>query len=94
MYYELTINATNAETDIWLVDENGHLVQKAIGSLSLHVLGGSYFVVFGLHSTACCSINLSKSVVLSQAELEILGTRPKPAIKFPGDEGYIEYDVP
>lgn len=94
MYYELTINATEPETEIWLVDENGHPVQKGTGSLSTHVLGGKYFIEFGLGSGRCCLINLNKETIITQALLEASGTYPRPTIRFPGDEGYIEYDFP
>ena len=70
MYYELTINAAEPETEIWLIDENGHPVQKGIGTLSTHVLGGTYFIAFGLKARRCCSISLDTSVLTSQAELE------------------------
>ena len=91
MYYELTINAAEPETEIWLIDENGHPVQKGIGTLSTHVLGGTYFIAFGLKARRCCSISLDTSVLTSQAELEASGTCPRPTVRFPGDEGYVEY---
>ena len=94
MYYELTIEATRTETDIWLVDENGHHVQNGTGTLNSSVLGGRYFVVFGLDSDRCCPIDLDGCFEFSQVELEGLGMCSKPTIRFPGDIGYVEYDTP
>lgn len=76
------------------MDENGHPVEKGIGCLKTSVLKGSYFVVFGLNSIRCCPLELDENVELSQADLESTGMIPKPTVRFPGDEGYVEYAIP
>ncbi|MDA0821844.1 MAG: hypothetical protein O3C28_05400 [Proteobacteria bacterium] len=94
MYTKLVVESSDADTDIWLVDENGHPVQQAIGSLESHVLCGKYYVTFGLRSKQCCPINLSEEIAYTQAELERLGMCAVPKVLFPEDEGYVEYDIP
>jgi hypothetical protein len=94
MYYELIVNATDAESDIWLVDENGHPVQKATGTLNTRVLSGKYFIEFWLESKRCYSIELEKNIVVSQLQLESLGTCSRPTVRFPGDKSYVENDIP
>jgi hypothetical protein len=51
MYRILVIAASLPETDIWLGDGEGHLVQKAVGILDTAVLEGRYTVEFGLGTT-------------------------------------------
>jgi hypothetical protein len=41
-YYDLNIKATSSDTDIWLADQSGHLVQKETGVLETSVLAGRY----------------------------------------------------
>jgi hypothetical protein len=45
IYHQLVVEA-EAATAIWLVDDNWHPVQKAIGKLDTQVLRGRYFVEF------------------------------------------------
>lgn len=47
-YYDLVIEAEDPETEIWLADLDGHLVQKEVGTLSTGLLAGNYTVEFGL----------------------------------------------
>ncbi len=47
-YYELVIEAESPGTEIWLGDDEGHFVQKEVGSLSTSLLPGLYVVEFGL----------------------------------------------
>src|SRR5215210_1685099 len=44
VYYELVIVATSPATAIWLGDDDGHLVQKEIGTLETSLLAGDYMV--------------------------------------------------
>lgn len=94
MYTKLVVESSDANTDIWLVDENGHPVQKAIGTLETHVLRGKYYITFGLRSKQCCSINLVENVAYTQSELEKIGTCAIPKVLFSEDENYVEYDIP
>ena len=40
VYFDLTIVAASPATDIWLGDDNGHLVQKETGTLETSLLAG------------------------------------------------------
>src|SRR3972149_12009577 len=51
IYRNLVIEASSQETDIWLGDDEGHLVQKEVGVLDTDVLEGHYTVEFGLGTT-------------------------------------------
>lgn len=68
VYYELVIVAGSPATDIWLGDDDGHLVQKEIGTLETSILPGDYTVEFGL-GTTCFPIHLATSSRYTQAEL-------------------------
>jgi len=47
-YKKLKITAANPKTQIYLSDESGALVQTEVGVMETSVLGGSYFIEFGL----------------------------------------------
>ena len=68
VYYDLTIVASSPATDIWLGDNEGHLVQKEIGTLETSLLPGDYTVEFGLGTTAY-PIHLAIPSRYSQREL-------------------------
>ena len=67
-YHRLTIRASPL-TDIWLADDEGHLVQKERGTLDTSVLPGHYVVEFGLGAKTY-PIHLVKDSEYSQAEIE------------------------
>ncbi|WP_299696918.1 hypothetical protein [Hydrocarboniphaga sp.] len=66
--------------DIWLADNDGHLVQKETGKLDTRLLPGSYVVEFGL-GTQTYPINLSADSRYTQAEIEAGPTCPRPEVK-------------
>lgn len=68
VYYKLTIVAALPTAEIWLGDDDGHLVQKEIGTLRTSILPGHYTVEFGLGSTTY-PIHLVKTHRCTQAEL-------------------------
>ena len=84
MYYDLVIVATSPTTDIWLGYNNGHLVQKEIGTLETSLLPGDYMVEFGL-GTAPYPIHLARSSRYSQAELAAGPTCTRPIPKLSPD---------
>jgi hypothetical protein len=45
---ELVIVADSADTQIWLGNDHGHLIQKATGTLKASLVPGDYTVEFGL----------------------------------------------
>jgi hypothetical protein len=47
-YSNLVIVATSPVMEIWLGDDAGHLVQKAVGELRTNLLPGHCVVEFGL----------------------------------------------
>jgi len=80
VYYELVIVAASPATDIWLGDDNGHLVQKEIGTLETSLLHGDYTVEFGLGTTVY-PIHLATSSRYTQAELAAGPTCSRPIPK-------------
>lgn len=50
-YFDLEITASASNTEIWLGDTDGCLVQKAIGKLKTGLLPSDYVVEFGLGAT-------------------------------------------
>lgn len=68
IYYRLVIKASKKYKDIWLSDENGHLVQKGIRTLDTSLLPGIYNVEFGLGTTRY-PIQLKRGARFVQAEL-------------------------
>ena len=47
---ELVIVADAPDTEIWLGNDHGHLIQRATGTLKTSLLPGEYTVEFGLGS--------------------------------------------
>lgn len=84
VYYDLVIVATSSTTDIWLGDDDGHFVQKEIGTLETSLLPGDYVVEFGL-GTAPYPIHLAQSSQYTQAELAVGPTRSRPIPKLSPD---------
>lgn len=63
------VNATEPKTDIWLVDDHWHPVQKASGTLKTSVLAGRYFIEIGAAGPAY-AVELTSDKRLTQQELE------------------------
>lgn len=80
VYYELVIVAASPTTDIWLGGDDGHLVQKEIGTLETSLLPGDYTVEFGLGTTPY-PIHLARSSRYTQAELAARPTCSRPIPK-------------
>lgn len=80
VYYDLTIVAASPHTEIWLGDDGGHFVQKAIGTLETSLLAGDYTVEFGL-GTSPYPIHLAKSSRYTQSELAAGPTCTRPVLK-------------
>jgi hypothetical protein len=82
VYYKLVIVAASAATEIWLGDDAGHLVQKAVGELRTSLLAGDYVVEFGLGSSPY-PIHLAQRSRYTQAELEAGPTCSRPIPQLP-----------
>ena len=67
-YFELVVVATSQDTDIWLGDEEGHLVDKGEGRLVTSILPGRYVVEFGLGTTTF-PIDLTQDTWLTEEEI-------------------------
>lgn len=78
-YHHLVIRASRG-TEIWLADDDGHLVQKEVGTLDTSLLPGHYVVEFGL-GTQTYPIHLVKDSEYSQAEIQAGPSCPRPLIK-------------
>lgn len=78
-YHRLIIRAS-PHADIWLADDDGHLVQKERGTLDTSLLPGHYVVEFGL-GTQTYPIHLVKNSEYSQAEIQAGPSCPRPEVK-------------
>ena len=81
VYFDLMIIAALPSTEIWLGDDDGHLVQKETGTLDTSLLPGDYTVEFGLGTTTY-PIHLEKSSRFTQEELAAGPTCSRPIPKF------------
>ena len=68
VYGKLIITASSTITDIWLGDDDGHLVQKEIGTLETSIMEGRYTVEFGL-GTPKYPIHVTQDVRYTEAQL-------------------------
>jgi hypothetical protein len=78
-YKSLIISATSPETDIWLADDEGFLVQKETGTLDTSILPGRYFVQFG-DAKLGYWIDLQQELVLTEEDLCRSQTPSKPNV--------------
>jgi len=69
IYRLLEITGESSITEIWLGDDEGHLVLREIGVLRSSLKPGRYTVEFALGG-ACYPVVLSEDLQLSQAEIE------------------------
>ncbi len=65
---DLVIVADAPDTDIWLGNDHGHLIQRATGTLTTSLVPGEYTVEFGLGSFPY-PIRLEQSSRYRQSEL-------------------------
>jgi hypothetical protein len=65
---ELVIVADAPDTDIWLGNDHGHLIQRATGTLQASLVPGEYTVEFGLGSFPY-PVRLEHSTRYRQSEL-------------------------
>jgi repressor LexA len=78
-YHRLIIRAS-PRTDIWLADDDGHLVQKERGTLDTSLLPGHYVVEFGLRNQTY-PIHLVNDSEYSEAEIQAGPSCPRPKVK-------------
>ena len=81
-YFEVVIVATSPATDIWLGDDEGHLVDKGTGTLKTSILPGHYTVEFGLGTTTF-PIHVTQNVRRVQEEITAGPSCPRPIPDIP-----------
>ncbi len=79
VYHQLVISASNPGTEIWLGDDDGHFVQKAVGELRTSLMPGDYTVEFGL-GTQTYPVSLCGPAQYTQAHLVAGPTCPRPIL--------------
>lgn len=88
-YFEVVIVARSSNTDIWLAHE-GHLVQKAEGTLETSILPGHYTVEFGL-GTQTFPLHVTRDVRWTEEEISAGSTCPRPIPHIPPLESEHEF---
>jgi hypothetical protein len=80
-YFDIEIKGNTSETEIWLGDDAGHLVQKEVGALQSSLIPGDYVVEFGL-GTTCYPIHLNENSHYTQSEIEAGPSCERPSVRF------------
>jgi hypothetical protein len=83
-YFEIEVTANSSGTEIWLGDDEGHLVQMEVGVLRSSLLPGDYVVEFGL-GTGCYPIRLRGDSRYTQRELQAGSPCERPLPTIPPD---------
>lgn len=89
-YFDLVILATSPNTEIWLGDDEGHLVVKSVGTVEEGLLAGRYVVEFGLGTTTY-PIELAQDTRLTEEEIRSGPSCPRPIPQIPPLEEYQEW---
>ena len=84
VYFDLQITAESLTTEIWLGDDEGHLVVKEVGELHEPLMAGDYVVEFGL-GTTCYPIRLREDAKYTQHDLQAGPSCERPVPKIPGE---------
>jgi len=79
-YFDIQIDGGSPDTEIWLGDDAGHLVQKEVGILRSSLIPGHYVVEFGL-GAACYPVELRANVRLTQREIEAGRPCERPTVR-------------
>lgn len=83
-YFDLHITADSPATEIWLADDEGHLVVKTIGELHERLLPGDYVFEFGL-GTTCYPIRLREDAEHTQHDLQAGPSCERPVPQIPDE---------
>ena len=79
-YFDIEIEGRSPDTEIWLGDDAGHLVQKEVGVFRSSLIPGDYVVEFGL-GTTCYPIRLQENLRLTQSEIEAGPSCERPKVR-------------
>ena len=82
-YRRLVIEAETREGQIWLGDDAGHFVQKAVGVLDTHLLPGRYVVEFVLGGPTY-PVTLVSRLHLSEQQIRSGPSCPRPTVRLIG----------
>jgi len=82
-YFRLVIEADARDGPIWLADDGGHLVQKAIGVLDTHILPGQYVVDSALGGPTY-PVTLKGGLRLTEGEMRSGPSCPRPKVRLIG----------
>jgi len=85
VYFDLQITADSPATEIWLADDEGHLVLKEVGVLHEQLIPGDYVVEFGL-GTTCYPIRLREDTRYTQHDLQAGPSCERPVPQIPDEE--------
>jgi hypothetical protein len=83
-YIGLVIEAETPEGQIWLGNDDGHFVQKAVGILDTRLLPGRYVVEFAL-GDATYPVILNSPLHLSEQEIRSGQPCPRPKVRLADD---------
>jgi hypothetical protein len=84
IYFDLQITAESPTTEIWLGDDEGHLVVKEVGELHERLMAGDYIVEFGL-GTTCYPIRLREDAEYTQHDLQAGPACERPVPQIPDE---------
>lgn len=76
-YHKLIIDAATPTTEIWLGDDQGFLVSKAAGRLTIGIKPGDYIVEFTLGGP-CYPLRINADQHLSEAQVRQASPQPRP----------------
>lgn len=82
--HELIIEASASTTEIWLGDDDGHFVQRAVGRLQTSLLPGDYVVEFGL-GTETFPVRLSRPSRYEENQLRAGPRCIRPSVNLDSD---------
>lgn len=83
-YFDIEIEGRSPDSEIWLGDDAGHLVQMEVGTLRSRLIPGDYVLEFGL-GTTCYPIQLRENVRLTQSGIEAGPSCERPKVRFLDD---------
>jgi len=84
-YFDIEIEGKSSDTEIWLGDDSGNLVQKEVGILRSSLIPGHYVIEFGL-GTTCYPIELRGNLKLTQREIEVGPSCDRPVLLLDGHD--------
>ena len=94
IHFSLIVTATDKNTDIWLVDENGYPVQKSTDTLATSVCAGTYLLTIRPKLTWLFENYASKTFSVHPARTRSTSRYSTAKVLFPSDGSYQPLKVP